>query len=51
MSLYDYDHWGVTAVLKCGVGELQLVICDLEARVCFEMLRRPYSIVIKLVYM
>ncbi len=57
MSLYDYDHWGVTAVLKCGVGELQLVISfttiewNLEARVCFEMLRRPYSIVIKLVYM
>ena len=25
MSLYDYDHWGVAAVLKCGVGELQLV--------------------------
>ena len=50
MSLYD--HWGVTAVWKCGVGELQLVISftmiewNLEASVCFEMLRRPYSIVI-----
>ena len=52
MSLYDYDHWGVTAVWKCGVGELQLVISfttiewNLEASVCFEMLRKPYSIVI-----
>ena len=42
---YDYDHWGVTAVWKCGVGELQLVVSfttiewNLEASVCFEMLR------------
>ena len=46
------DHCGVTAVWKCGIGELQLLISftsiewNLEASVCFEMLRRPYSIVI-----
>ena len=49
---YDYDLWGVTAVWKCGARELELVISfttiewNLEASVCFEISRRPYSIVI-----
>ena len=53
MAAFDINNLvGVTAVWKCGVGELQLVISfttiewNLEASVCFEMLRRPYSIVI-----